>query len=527
MLVLGAGVAGLQAALAAADEGADVLVVAKSSDQATATAWSQGGIAVAFDPEDSSAAHAEDTLRVGCGLCDEAVVRCVTEGGVAEVERLVERGARFDRDTAGALSLGHEAAHTYRRVIHHGDTTGREIMRALTAAAAAHPGIRRHDGFVADLLTDGDRCVGALLHDRADGAHAVFARATVLATGGAGRLYRESSNPRPATGDGMAAAFRAGAALRDMEFVQFHPTTRYLAGSPRVLVTEAVRGEGAHVVDDHGVRFLVDAHADAELAPRDVVSRAIVQHLAREDVRDIYLDLRHFPAGKVASRFPGLHATCARHGLDPQRDLVPVRPAAHYTIGGVAATVDGATSLDGLYACGEVAASGLHGANRLASNSLLEGLVLGPRTGRAAARASGTLFTGVIAHRTQRGRDEGRRDEEGLDEEDLRKSLLSRMWRRAGILRDGEGLRECCEAIRRWRTLAATSAHFGRAGFELDNLLLLGALVAGAAHLREESRGTHARIDCTATDDQRFKGRLVWRADQPPVFESLENVTSG
>ena len=523
VLVIGGGIAGMQAALAAADEGASVLLLAKGPKEQTNTAWAQGGVAVAVDPSDSAESHAADTEATGCGLADAAVVACVTQQAPAALERLIRRGAEFDRDAAGELSLGQEGAHSHRRVVHaQGDATGREMIRALSAAVESHAGIRTHPAFLIDLLTVDGVCVGGLLRESDGRLAAAFAGATVLAAGGAGRLFRETSNTRESTGDGMAAAFRAGAEVRDVEFVQFHPTTLYLAGSPRVLVTEAVRGEGAYVIDDHGERFLCDVHPSAELAPRDVVSRAIVQHLARDDVRDIFLDLRHFAPGKVQARFPGLFQTCAQHDLDPSRDLVPVRPAAHYFIGGIAVDLEGRSTVEGLFACGEVSCTGLHGANRLASNSLLEGLVLGARTGQAAVGQRAVGLDRTIAHRAGRDIDQPR-----IDVEDLRKSLISRMWRSVGILRDGEGLAEGAAAIERWRRFTAPVRHFGRAGFELDNLLLLGALVTAAASVREESRGTHARLDFSERDDERFLGRFGWRANQSPVFIPMETVSFG
>jgi L-aspartate oxidase len=373
-----------------------------------------------------------------------------------------------------------------------------------------------------DLLTAQERCVGLLARRQADGELCiVLGRSVIVAAGGAGRLYRETSNVRGATGDGIAAAFRAGAALRDLEFVQFHPTTLYLAGTERVLLTEAVRGEGAWIVDNLGRRFLRDVHPAAELAPRDVVSRAIVERLGQEGVTDVFLDMTHWPAGHARKHFPGLVATCARYGLHPERDRIPVRPAAHYFIGGVAADLDGRTSLDGLWACGEAACSGLHGANRLASNSLLEGLVLGARAGRD-ARVGAPLFEGRIVHRTGR-----HRPRETVDVDDLRDSLTSRMWRSVGITREAAGLREAVAAIRTWRRFLSDVSLFGRGGFELENLLLLGELVALAALQREESRGTHSRSDYPKTDDAHFLGSFLWRPGEPARFQRLETAVLG
>ena len=523
ILVIGGGIAGLACALRAAEAGASVLLAHKDPARFSNTAWAQGGMAAVQSREDRFEDHVADTLRAGCGLCDRAVVEAVVRAAPEAVDFLARRGARFDRGEDG-YSLGREGGHGKRRVLHaRGDSTGREFVRTLHATVVAEPGVEiaeRH--FLIDLLTAERRCVGALLRTAEGGLLAVYARAVVLASGGAGRLYRETSNVRGATGDGIAAAYRAGVTLRDLEFVQFHPTTLYLAGSERILVTEAVRGEGAHLIDDRGRRFLEEHHEDGELAPRDVVSRAIVLHLARADVKGVYLDLRHFAEGLIQSRFPGLIAMCARYGIDPARDPIPVRPAAHYFIGGLATDLDGRTDLANLFACGEAASSGLHGANRLASNSLLEGLVLGTRAGIAAAADPGPQFDGSIIHRT------GREDpNSAVDLEDLRKSIVSRMWWRVGILRDADGLEDARSAIGQWRRFSSRLRHFGRAGFELENLLLLGELVTAAAQRREETRGTHARIDHPDRDDRRFLGRFAWRAGEPPRFHALENDSLG
>jgi L-aspartate oxidase len=521
--IVGGGIAGLSAALAAAEQ-AEVLVLLKDPPDSSNTAWAQGGIAAAIAEEDSAEAHADDTLRTGGGLCDTDVVRAIAEAGPEAIELLVRAGTAFDRE-GGSYALGREAGHGTHRVLHsRGDATGAECSRALVKAAQRHPRIRLLPGvYMVDLLTDGDRCVG-LLGRRQDGELlGVWARAVVLAAGGSGRLFRETTNVRGATGDGIAAAFRAGAALRDLEFVQFHPTTLYLAGSERALVTEAVRGDGARLVDNSGARFLQEIHPAAELAPRDVVSRAIHEHLARPEVTDVFLDMRHWESGHAGQRFPGLVACCARYRLHPERDPIPVRPAAHYFIGGVAADLDGRTSLPGLFACGEASCTGMHGANRLASNSLLEGVVVGTRTGRAASAEGAERYGGEVACR-EAARGEHNAD---VDLEDLRKSLVSRTWRRVGIQRDGAGLREAADAIARWRHFLARVNLFGRAGFELTNMLLLGALVTATALRREESRGTHGRTDFPALDE-RLKGSFILRAGAEAEFRPVtERLSRG
>jgi len=344
----------------------------------------------------------------------------------------------------------------------------------------------------------------------------------VMAAGGAGRLWRETSNVRGATGDGVAAAYRAGATVRDVEFMQLHPTTLYLAGTDRILVTEAVRGEGAHLIDDTGHRFLKHVHEAAELAPRDIVSRAIVDHLAQPGVQGVFLDLRHWDPAEGRARFPGLYATCERYGLDPAHNPIPVRPAAHYFIGGIACDPDGATDLPGLFACGEASNSGMHGANRLASNSLLEGLVLGAAAGRAAQGAGSAPTELRIRHATGRTRPEAH-----LDVEDLRDSLASIMWRHVGVLREAEGLGEAGEAIRQWRFFCSRVKLRRRGALELENLLLLGGLVTEAARRREESRGTHSRSDFPERDDARFRGSFCWQRGEEPRFRRLEDPPLG
>ncbi|MEE8106612.1 MAG: L-aspartate oxidase [Planctomycetota bacterium] len=513
LLVVGGGVAGLSAALAAAP-GARVLLVRKTRGRGTNTGIAQGGIAAAWNAADEPARHAADTERVGSGLCDPEVVAAVTESAPAAISRLIELGAQFDRD-GEELHLGQEGGHRERRIVSAGgDATGRECMRVLESAAEATPAIRTwDDAFLIDLLTLDGRCVGALL-ERAGEPAVVMARAVLLAAGGAGRLYRETSNVASATGDGIAAAYRAGALLRDLEFVQFHPTTLYLAGSPRLLITEAVRGEGARLVDNLGRRFLEATHEDGDLAPRDVVSRAIVEHLGRPGVEDVYLDFTHLATAKSTERFAGLASVCQRYGLDLTRDRVPVRPAAHYFIGGVATDLDGFSSLPGLFACGEASCTGLHGANRLASNSLLEGLVLGDRAGRAAQRENTPLFQGQIGTPTRR------RGGTLHDLADLRRSLASLMWRRVGIQRDAAGLESAIESIDQWWGFLDAVGPTGREGLELANLLELAGLVARAALARQESRGTHFRLDFPQASESVARSHYNMQRGHEPFFEA-------
>ncbi len=391
VLVIGSGVAGLSAALAAAPR--RVLVVTKTAFGSGSSSWAQGGVAVALGDGDSPALHASDTVAVGVGLNDSEAVRVLTAEGPARARQLLALGARFDRDDDGELALGREAAHSVRRIVHAADATGAEIVRTLRTAAVANPTIEVVErSLVLDLLVDptapgGARVVGALAAD-ADGRLTVYrAGSVVLATGGSGRLYSATTNPIEATADGLALAVRAGATLRDLEFVQFHPTALAAPGvDPLPLVTEALRGEGATIVDETGRRFLTDSHPAGELAPRDVVARAIAAH--QLGGHRVFLDARASLGDRLAERFPTVYTSCLSHGIDARRDLIPVSPAAHYHMGGVATDLDGRTDLPGLFAAGEVATTGVHGANRLASNSLLEGMVFGARAGTAAAHGA-------------------------------------------------------------------------------------------------------------------------------------------
>src|SRR5262245_36540203 len=376
LLVIGAGIAGLRAALEVPVD-LPVLVVTKDALQTSNSSWAQGGIAGVLAPEDTFDNHVEDTLIAGAGLCDRAIVRRVVEEAPQQIRDLIRYGARFDLEEDGGLALGMEGGHSHRRIVHAlGDATGREVMRAIIDRAQRSKNITLWDRtFTVDLLTHDGRCAGALVHRHRQGLLSVWAKQTLLASGGAGMVYRETTNPPVATGDGMAAAYRAGAQLRDMEFMQFHPTVLYIAGSSRSLITEAMRGEGAWLVDSSGHRFMADYDERLELAPRDVVSQAIVSQMEKTRQPCVVLSLSHRDPEFVRKRFPGIAKTCAEFGIDITRDPIPVRPGAHYMIGGVTVDHEGRTTLERLWAAGEVSSSGLHGANRLASNSLLEGLV--------------------------------------------------------------------------------------------------------------------------------------------------------
>lgn len=499
VLVIGSGIAGLRAALAAADS-ADVLLVTKDAAHVSASEWAQGGIAAAAFPPDTPDDHARDTLTVACGLGDEDTIAEVVAEAPGHVAELQELGVRFDQSD-GALHVGREGAHSAARILHaQGDATGREIIRVLVEHCRSRPTIRIFEHcFTVDLLTFEQRVVGAVTHHPKYGHQLIWATTTILAAGGAGRVYRETTNPPVSTGDGLAMAFRAGAILRDLELVQFHPTTLYVAGAARALISEAVRGEGGRLVHRDGQRFMERYDPRGELAPRDVVSRAIAAEMKLTASPCVHLDVRHFAPGRFAARFPNIARLCRDFDLDPAVDLIPVRPAAHYTVGGVVTDRAGQTTLPGLMACGETASSGLHGANRLASNSLLEGLVFGRRCGRLAAeRQAGAPRIDrplPVSHllppsaRTE------------LDLEDVTHSLRSVMSRNVAIERSGDRLRETIEIIEFWSRYVMDKVFDTPAAWETQNLLTVALGIATGAAARCESRGVHYRSDFPATSD--------------------------
>lgn len=549
VLVIGGGVAGLRAALSAhggeasdGGEPADVIVLAKGELKESNTFWAQGGVAVVMDDRDSVADHVRDTMVAGADLCDRPAVRSVVEAGPERVQELLDWGMPFD--AAASVSedqglnaepaLGREGGHSHHRILHtDGDATGRALGHTLGQRVRDTPGIRFFEQcFVLDLITedgpDGEplACVGAITHHEKYGLQVIWAHSTVLASGGAGEVYRESTNPHVATGDGLAMAYRAGAAIQDLAFFQFHPTTLYIAGASRSLITEAVRGEGAYLIDRAGHRFMPDYDERAELAPRDIVSRSILAQMAKTGHTHVYLDVRHLEAdapGFFARRFPGIEAMLKKFDIDPTRELIPVHPSAHYYVGGVRVDGDGRCSIPGLYAAGEVTASGLHGANRLASNSLLEGLVFGQRAGAAAReRLDGATVRPrrVISDIRPSERSE-------LDLADVRSSLRSVMWRHVGIEREGAHLDEVAEMFRFWGRYTMDKIFDDRAGWEVQNLLTVGALITRAARWREETRGTHARLDFPEPREA-FRVHEVWlRSSDEPVTHPVVDDAAG
>ena len=487
-LIVGAGVAGLRAAIEASEAGR-VLVLTKDRLTESASEYAQGGIAAALSDDDELSLHEQDTLNAGAGLCDPEAVRILVEQGPREIERLMEWGVKFDREGT-RLAFTQEAAHSRRRVLHaHGDSTGREIARTLFQKARTIDNIHFQSySAVVDLLIENGEARGAMAWSEPDRRLiAIYARAVLLASGGLGCVFRETTNPDVATGDGVALALRAGAVIADMEMIQFHPTALFLEGAPRFLLSEALRGEGAYLRNRDGERFMGRYDEREELAPRDIVSRAIVAELRRTRSGPVYLDLTHLDRDFVRRRFPRIHETCGRYGVDLARQPVPVHPAAHYSMGGVATDDSGATTVPGLLAAGEAACTAVHGANRLASNSLLEGLVYGARAGRTLRNRAGTLL-----RRPRLPPLPAPRPLPANAVFELRRLA----WRRAGIMRSGEGLRKGLEELDRLRP--AFNQHLvrnSRQGFEADNMHQVISLITRAALAREESRGCHHRSD--------------------------------
>jgi len=505
-LIIGTGIAGLRAALELASHGR-VLVLTKSDPGAGSTGYAQGGIAAAVGSDDSVALHVEDTLRAGAGLCDVEAVEVLASEGPAYVRELIEWGAAFDRRPDGALDLAREGAHSVRRVLHARDATGREIARVLAARLADEPAVEVLDhSLVVDLVVDRGVVAGVRFVDEHGVLSEARATATLLATGGAGQVYRETTNPSVSSGDGIALAYLAGARVADLEFVQFHPTVLSVPGAPRHLLSEALRGEGATLVNAAGRAFMMDYEPQAELAPRDRVARAMVRESEKTGA-PVFLSMAHLPAHDVHRRFPVISELCREVGLDLARDPLPVGPAAHYFMGGVATDLLGRTSMRGLFAAGEVAATGVHGANRLASNSLLEGLVFGARAGRAMRERQSAEWTGPELLNGPEGARTRAPSTPMLDVPALR----DLMWSSAGIYRGRAELTRALGAIeassqRLQQGVGEASVDPDR--WRLRSLLTVGRLVVRAALRREESRGAHSRSDWPETDDLHWRRRV-------------------
>ncbi|MFI4848098.1 MAG: L-aspartate oxidase [Gimesia chilikensis] len=499
VLIIGGGIAGCRAALEI-DPRLETIIVNKGKVTQSNSAYAQGGIAGVLDPLDNITNHVQDTLAAGKDLCDPELVEYVCSEAPRHIQELIEFGADFDTQD-GKIALTKEGGHSHRRVAHAlGDATGKEIMRALVAAVQSRPNIQTWMKTpTLDLVTEDGQCRGAIIWNRYHGKSLVWAKQVILATGGAGCLFRETTNPPLATGDGHALAFRAGARLQDMEFMQFHPTVLYIAGGARYLVSEAVRGEGAYLRDCNGVRFMEEYHPDLELAHRDIVSRAITDRMLKTSHSCVYLDLRHLDKHLVKERFPNISKVCAGFGLDLSKDQIPVRPGAHYMIGGVKTDLQARTSVPHLWAAGEVTSTGLHGSNRLASNSLLEGLIFGSAAGKGASAAALSMPDQYSASLLPEWETEKRSDED-LNSKDLRNSLASLMWRDVGITRSADSLQNAQDKVDFWSRYVVDREFKALPGWELQNMLLVSQLMITSAIERRESRGVHYRSDFPETD---------------------------
>ncbi|MEV5159482.1 L-aspartate oxidase [Streptomyces sp. NPDC053728] len=536
VVVVGSGVAGLTTALRCAAAGLATVVVTKARLDDGSTRWAQGGIAAALDEGDTPEQHLDDTLVAGAGLCDEAAVRALVTEGPDAVRRLIDTGAHFDTTDTGAIALTREGGHHRRRIAHAGgDATGAEISRALVGAVRSAALRTIENALVLDLLTDADgRTRGVTLHVMGEGQHdgvgAVHAPAVVLATGGMGQVFSATTNPPVSTGDGVALALRAGAEVSDLEFVQFHPTVLFLGADSegqQPLVSEAVRGEGAHLVDASGTRFMLGQHELAELAPRDIVAKAITRQMHLRGAEHMYLDARHFGSAMWEQRFPTILAACRAHGIDPVTEPIPVAPAAHYASGGVRTDLRGRTTVPGLYACGEVACTGVHGANRLASNSLLEGLVF-------AERIAADIVEGPRAEpRRAPAEDAAGAPTVPLLTAESRISIQRIMSRGAGVIRSADSLTTAAGELEALQRAAAAAEEEGPKdavpgvdAWEATNLLLVSRVLVAAARKREETRGCHWREDRPDRDDAAWRRHLVVRVtpERQPVVRTTDGA---
>ena len=532
LIIVGSGIAGLRAAIAIAASGRRAALLTKDGATDSSSDKAQGGIAAVLSEDDELALHYEDTLVAGDGLCNEAAVRVLVEEGPTRALELIEWGARFDREGT-RLALAREAAHSKRRILRaQGDSTGREIVRALVEKTSTLDGVALLPRtFSVDLVMQGGRIAGllALDEERVD-VRLLRAPAVLLATGGAGLVYSETTNPPQATGDGAAMAYRAGAEMMDLEFVQFHPTALQVTGAPRFLLSEAMRGEGGRLLDAAGRPFMPEFDPRGDLAPRDIVARGIFEMMRRSGAPCVHLDMTALPAEAVRARFPRIAATCARYGLDIGRDRLPVSPCAHFMMGGVKTDLMGRTSIPGLYAAGEVACTGVHGANRLASNSLLEGLVFGARAGAAVIQdrileGAGAVGGPATAQAEAARLAEAVRSIEPRAAEDVVARLRRVMWEDVGLVRDAEGMHRAVRTILNLES-GLSPRPPSRIGLEARNLLFVARLVAESALRREESRGSHYRSDFPRPEPGRGRHAVIAPGAPAPDLPTLERRVS-
>lgn len=507
VLIIGSGIAGVYTALETPGK-FDVLILTKETIDISNSVLAQGGIAVSLDKGDSPELHFNDTIYAGAGLCNRETVWVLVNEAAANIQRLCRFGVNFDRKDSHELSFTREGAHSKSRIIHAGDTTGKEVCDKLISVVKTRDNIKiKERTFAIDLLVEDGVCRGVLAYDEdKDALRAYFSSVVVCATGGYGQLYSATTNPEVATGDGICLAYRAGAELTDLEFIQFHPTVLYHPLNKSFLISEAVRGEGALLRNAEGKRFMPEYHELCELAPRDVVSRAIFEEMRKTGTSNVYLDITFKDREYLENRFPNIFRTCLSYGIDISKDYIPVAPAEHYCMGGIKADVYGRTNIKGLYACGEAACNGIHGANRLASNSLLEGLVFGNIIGNEIGAVIDTLKekkTHVSVKYT------GKRKKKDIDREKIRADVQKTMTEHVGIIRNGEGLKQAKCKVDAYFELIKDMENESIRDYELQNIVLLSKLVIESALEREESRGAHYRSDFDKPDDINWKRHII------------------
>ena len=507
VIIIGSGIAGVYTSLELPSE-LKIAILTKETIEISNTVLAQGGIAVSIDEGDSPELHFKDTIYAGAGLCNEESVWVLVSEAAKHIEKLFEYGVNFDRKSTSELDFSREAAHSKSRVIHAGDTTGKEVLDKLIAVVKLKPNIEiKERTFAIDLLTDNGEAKGVIAYDEDSSTYKIYlAHAVICATGGFGQIYEYTTNPSVATGDGACLAYRAGAELMDLEFIQFHPTVLYHPENKSFLISEAVRGEGGILRNINGERFMPKYHEMAELAPRDVVSRAIFMEMKKTNSTHVYLDITFKEKEYLENRFPNIFKTCLSYGIDMSKDYIPVAPAEHYCMGGIKTDVNGRTNINRFYACGEAACNGIHGANRLASNSLLEGLVFGGRIGEDISvmlkNSSHANMEFAVKYSTNRIKKD-------INKASIRSDLKKTMNEYVGIIRNKEGLTYAKQKISGYRELLQNMRNISIEDWELQNMLLLSSLVTDSALMREESRGAHYRSDFSKTDDEKWKRNII------------------
>ncbi len=502
-LIIGGGLSGLYIAWELRNY--DTLILYKDGLEETCSYNAQGGIAVALSKEDTPQLHKEDTLKVGCYLNDEKAVDILVNEGIERIKEIIDMGFNFDKEN-GDFHFTKEGGHSKKRILHsNGDAIGKSITGFFYKLVSNIPNIKiLNNSFLIDLISVDDKIVGALILDgNKNEIFLIQAKGYILATGGAGMVFQETTNPSHITGDGIAVAYRKNVELIDLEFYQFHPTTFYIAGAPRFLISESVRGEGGILRNVYGDRFMYDYHPSGELAPRDIVSRAIIDQMKKTNSNCVYLDLTHLKKEFIKKRFPQIYNFCKTYGIEPSKNLIPVRPAAHYFMGGIKTDLWGRTNFSNLFACGECAWTGIHGANRLASNSLLECLVFGKRIGIKIKEENFKIYDVDVKYVFPKKADIW------IDKEDLKRSIRSLMWRNVGIERDEEGLKYALSKLKEWQKYAFCKEFYDKSGFESLNMLIVASLITESALIRKETRGTHFRKDYPEIDDKNWKKHII------------------